>query len=262
MLPVFIPYTEPKKNYKFIWYIGRDDIFRNTAAIPLDVRLQFSNLMTHLLTTYVAQLAETVNPPDDNIETEDYNIGMVKVPVPTGVEMPDIVVTYLDDSNDTVYNFHKSWQSFVRLGDTFCLESLYPYAINARYITYENTLTASEHIGYTKVKDFDAWVRKNANIENPSSGLSLLTGNVDVFMKPHSIYNFPYVFPINISRDASTKSGTELSKVTVTYKRLPKIKKSKNYTNLQNKKFFIKDTNENSQLEFTSNYFQEISATV
>ena len=248
MLPVFIPYTEPKKNYKFIWYIGRDDVIRNTKNMLYSVQVQFAELMTHLLTTYVAQLAETVNLPDDTVKTENYDIGMVEVPVPTGIEMPDITVTYLDDSNDTVYNFHKSWQSFIRQGDTFCLESLYPFAINARYITYENTLTTLEQVSYSKVRDFDAWIKKNSDIKNIDTGLSVLTGNVDIFMKPHSIYNYPYIFPVSISRDAATKSGTELSKVTVTYKRLPKIKKSNNYTNLQGKDFFINDTGGNTSV--------------
>lgn len=266
MLPVFTPYTEPKKEYKFIWYIGRDDITKNLnsadlSGIGFEVRVKFNTLMNHLFTSYISQLAEKVNPPDDKIDTEDYNIGMVKIPVPKSIEMPDIVVTYLDDSNDTVYNFHKSWQSFIRHGDSLSLESLYPYSINARYITYENTLTSAEHTAMKKVLDFNDWIRQyTGDVE--TSNLSLTTGNVDVFMKPHSIYNFPNIFPVSISRDEGDKGGTGLAKVTVTYKRLPKIRKRSSYKNLAGKQFFITDspmTPNANQLQKAIEYQQRYS---
>ena len=247
MLPVFIPYSEPKRNYKFVWYIGRD----NPTDFPLSnlrqvgVYTKFISLMNHVFTTYISQLAETVEPPEDEIETEDYEVGMLKIPVPTRINMPDIQVTYLEDTNDTVYNFHKSWMSFIRHGDTFCLESFYPYAINGRFITFENTLEAFELVALTKSieagRDLDAEMNGGTNNIMGQVFQALGIGNLDVLSIPHSIYNYPYLFPYKMKRDTADKKGTDISHVVVTYKRLPKMKINKPYVNLQNKRFFTKE---------------------
>ena len=232
--PILIPLTELKKEYNFLWYVGLDKVL--TPGIPLKVLAKFRLLMNHTLTTYISQMAEKVSLPDDSIDTEDYNIGSVQVPVPKRIPMPDIRVTYLEDSNDTVYNFHKSWMSFVREGDTFSMEPLYPYSIIARYITFDNTLTSAEHSTLLKAQSNLSASVKNSNI------YQMLT-TADMFAKPKSIYNYPHIFPTGISRGEANKGGNGLSKITVTYKRLPEITKSKNYINMANKDFFVQSTN-------------------
>ena len=250
MLPVFVPYSEPKKNYKFIWYIGRDNpVIPRLGLKGLEIFTKYTSLMNHVFTTYISQLAESVNPPDDEIETEDYEFGMLKIPVPVRISMPDIQVTYLEDTNDTVYNFHKSWISFIRHGDTFCLESFYPYAINGRFITFENTLEAFELAALTKS------IEAGRNLDSEMNGATgnvmgqvfqaLGVGNLDALSIPHSIYNYPYIFPYKISRDTADKKGTDVAHVTVTYKRLPKMKIRKPYINLKGDRFFTKATNDN-----------------
>jgi len=246
MLPVFIPYTEPKKNYKFIWYIGRDNpLIPHLGVKGLEIFTRYTALMNHVFTTYISQLAESVNLPEDEIETEDYELGMLKIPVPVRIGMPDIQVTYLEDTNDTVYNFHKSWISFIRHGDTFCLESFYPYAINGRFITFENTLEAFELVGLAK--SIEAGRQIDADMNNNTSNVmgqvfqALGVGNLDLLSIPHSIYNYPYLFPYKISRDTADKKGTDISHVTVTYKRLPKMKIREPYKNLKGEKFFTKE---------------------
>ena len=230
--PTLLPGTDLKKDYKFIWYIGHDRI--SPKGVTIKVAAQFVTLMNHALTSYVSQLAEKVGLPEDAIDTDDYMIGSVPAAVPKKVQMPDITVTYLDDTNDTVYNFHKSWQSFVRCGDTFSMEPLYPYSIVGRYITYENTLSAEEHATLLQAQNI-----ADANINNQT--LYQITHVGDVFIKPRSIYNYPRLFPIRIQRNEGDKSGSGISRVTVTYKRLPEINKSDNYINLKGLSFFVKD---------------------
>lgn len=246
MLPVFIPYSEPKRNYKFIWYMGRDDQFVPPLSLHVNkIYAKYVSLMNHVFTTYISQLAESVNLPDDEIETEDYEVGMLKIPVPVRINMPDIQVTYLEDTNDTVYNFHKSWISFIRHGDTFCLESFYPYSINGRFITFENTLEAFELAGLVKSmeagRELDAGMNGGTNNVMSQVIQALGVGNLDLLSIPHSIYNYPHIFPYKISRDNADKKGDGLSHVTVTYKRLPKMKIRKPYENLKGAKFFTKE---------------------
>lgn len=233
-LPTLLPGTDLKKDYKFIWYIGLDRIVQ--TGVDSDVIVQFRLLMNHVLTSYVSQLAEKVGLPEDSVDTDDYNIGNVSIPVPKKIPMPDITVTYLDDTNDTVYNFHKTWQSFVRNGDTFCMEPLYPYCLVGRYITIENTLNSLEHSKMLKA------LNKIDN-EITNDTLMSLTHAADVFVKPRSIYNYPRLFPVRIQRTDADKSSSNVSRVTVTYKRLPEIKKPKNYQNLKFSRFFVSDYN-------------------
>ena len=232
-VPSLLPGTELKKTYNFVWYIGFDKVI--ASGIPTKVFTKFRLLMNHPLTTYISQLAEKVSLPDDTIDTDGYNIGPVDVPVPKKIPMPDIRVTYLEDTNDTVYNFHKSWMSFIRHGDTFCMEPLYPYTIVGRYLTYDNTLSAEEHSTILKAQSaIDATIT--------DSNLFKITHEGDIFMKPKSIYNYPHLVPVGLSRGESDKGGSSNARVTVTYKRLPEITKSKNYINLANKQFFVQDT--------------------
>ncbi len=231
--PTLLPGTEFKKNYNFVWYIGFDKLL--ASGMPTKVFSQFRLLMNHPLTSYISQLTEKVSLPDDTIDTDGYDIGPVDMPVPKKIPMPDIRVTYLEDTNDTVYNFHKSWMSFIRQGDTFCMEPLYPYTIIGRYMTYDNTLTAEEHSTILRAQSaIDSKISDSATFQ--------LTHEGDIFMKPKSIYNYPHLIPVGISRGEADKGGSATSRITVTYKRLPEITKSKNYINLSQKQFFVQDT--------------------
>ena len=248
--PVLIPQTELKKEYNFLWYVGLDKVL--TPGIPLKVLAQFRLLMNHTLTSYISQLAEKVSLPEDTIDTDSYAIGSVDMPVPKKIPMPDIRVTYLEDTNDTVYNFHKSWMSFVRKGDTFCMEPLYPYSIVGRYITFDNTLSAAEHSTLLRVQN-----SINSNIK--SSNVFQLLNQADIFAKPKSIYNYPHLFPVGISRGDADKGGSGISKITVTYKRIPEIKKSKNYYNMIGEDFFVTSAKTRTQEGSLNEAIQNIS---
>ena len=69
-----------------------------------------------LFSGYVSQLAESVTLPDDEFETETIPQGPVEYEMPKKVKLANINVTYLEDSLETVYNFHKAWFQAIRCG--------------------------------------------------------------------------------------------------------------------------------------------------
>lgn len=191
MKPYVLPITDFKKDYEFLWIITSD-----------------SGILSFLLDTaaflYVSQLTEKIDLPDDEIETEDITIGNLVYPVPKKVTMNPITVTYLDDGLNTVYQFHKRWMNRIR-NNGMCLNPMASYCSSGTYITLDKTLTSAEYIAlFSKLKE------------------SAVTETLlEAYAKPTSMTIFPNLFPVKISRGTVNKSGTELARVTVTYKRLP-----------------------------------------
>lgn len=233
--PQLPPLTDLKKDWKFYWYIGYDT---PNGGLPESSYAQFNVLMNHVLTSYVSQMAESVDLPEDELSTDDYKVGGVGVPVATGFRMGDITVTYLEDTNDAIYNFHRSWQSFIRRGDTFCIEPLYPYSLCARMITFDDTLTTAEYIAFAKLTE-----RIDKTVFSTNKALNVISSYVKtdgLYIKPISIYNYPHIFPVKIKRTQYNKGGQNLFKVTVTYKRIPEIKKTPSYMRIDdNLNFFV-----------------------
>lgn len=232
MLPVLAPGTEYKKEYNFVWYLNAlTDVTNKVefAKIHPEIAEAYSVLFQPLYTAYISQLAETVDLPEDALETEDYDVGNVTYSVPKRMKMDDISVTYLDDSINSVYNYHKAWMNLCRAGDTFSMLPLRNLAVQGVFITTDNSFTAEEYMalkaqyiieeGANKVSR----ATKSATISNTFSESTNLLANV----KPTGIYTYPLLFPVRIKRSSANKSGQGLAKVTVTYKRLPKVKKPK-----------------------------------
>ena len=117
-LPGLLALTEFKKNYNFHWQLQgiqnfMKEVTRNAETGKLNGASIAFNAFAILNMLYVSQLAKEINLPDDELETETVDIGLSKFPVPVGIKMNDIQVTYLEDSANTVYTFHKMWQSCV-----------------------------------------------------------------------------------------------------------------------------------------------------
>lgn len=221
MTPMTLPLiTDFKKEYKFIWYMDSDpqrsdtNIIITTDSANKANRMYLATLGNPIYCGYIGQLTEQVQLPDDEWEIEPIKQGSVTYQMPKADKMPDITVTYLDDSLNSVYNFHKTWKNAFRQGGvTICS----PLCLTARafFIEFEDALTTTEYI----------------ELKNQLSQTALSTINKNNFLptlplgvKPTSITIYPHIFPTKISRSAANHSGKNLAKVTVTYARIPDLK--------------------------------------
>ena len=140
MRPETLPLVSDfKKEYKFLWLITSNSntvsanmysfngenivstfdttIQRYMNSLNIDgMELYQAVVANPLFAGYVSQLAEKVTLPDDEFETETIPQGPVDYEMPKKVKLEDIHVTYLEDSLETVYNFHKAWFQAIRCG--------------------------------------------------------------------------------------------------------------------------------------------------
>ena len=290
--------TDLKKNYKFVWALSKEGkdlqggfwgmvnsyvneskkMVELTAAVAKLVAgfikankdngaalftssidlLVTAALMNGMLIDYVSQMAKSVTPPDDEIEMDEYEIGPIKYPVPKSKKMNDIVVTYYDDSCDTVYNFHKAWlemivpkittgantfsmRAFGLPGNSLIGRKSWNYCTKATFATYENTLDTADYIA-------SGWANKGISIVKGAVSkafnsvvggaakevLSVMGGaaklispidkvDVDPYMKYKFKQTFSQIFPVQVKRSDADKGGSDLATVQVTYRRIPDI---------------------------------------
>ena len=140
-LPGLLPSLDFRKNYSFHWQLQGIENFvvsmskevvksgkPNLKAVAFQAYCVLNML-------YVSQLAREIRLPDDEVNIEKVKIGLVEFPVVTGVKMDDIEVTYLEDTANTVYDFHKKWQSCVLDKDNgFALKAIEPWTMEGWYI--------------------------------------------------------------------------------------------------------------------------------
>ena len=242
MLPQTLPLTEFKKDYKFLWSIdGNSDnksVYGTSSDGTLDIlsSMKTFTLDNHVYCGYISQLAEEVKLPDDEFDIEQMANGPVTYEIPKKVKLANIQVTYLEDSINSVYNFHKTWYNMIRGGDGVYFNPPTRLCATARYIEFEDTLTSAEYALY-----YGAW--KDYLNNAATSGLSVkatqaLTSFISTIKpeipngaKPTGITTYPRIYPTRISRSSANKSGGNLHKVTVTYSRIPNFKRR--HTNLQ-----------------------------
>lgn len=234
MRPETLPLVSDfKKEYKFLWYISINDA--NTTAsyangytrefnirdymntYKVDGMELFNAVVANpLFSGYVSQLAQTVNPPDDEFDTETVPQGPVDYQMPKRVKLEDINVTYLEDSLETVYNFHKAWYQAIRCGKGIGINSPSLFSASAKYIPFEDTMLASEYLLF-----------KNQIAQQVNSVLSSDFANPGLPMgaKPSSITTYPRIWPKKIHRSAANHAGEDISTVEVTYSRIPVFEK-------------------------------------
>lgn len=237
MLPQTLPLiSDFKKDYKFLWYLDGREIDENQRKqFSQRNRLIYSTIQDPVYRLYVSQLAESVTLPEDEFETDLIKTGPVDYEIPKKVKMNHIVVTYLEDSLNSVYNFHRTWFNAVRDGQGTTFNTPTSICSSARYIEFENTMTAFEYVtlhnaGFDKLDDDGNHVMTNIR--------QLVAGLKDT-LKPELQYGshvtsettYPRIYPIRIQRTQASKGGSGLHKVTVTYARIPMLYKKK--TNLQ-----------------------------
>ena len=237
MRPETLPLVSDfKKEYKFLWLISSNsneiDVNVVTNNMNIGIRRNIQNYMEQLsidgmelyqavvanplFSGYVSQLAEKVDLPDDEFETEEISQGPVNYTMPTKVKLSDINVTYLEDSLETVYNFHKAWFQAIKCGKGVGINSPYIFSASAKYIPFEDTMLAEEYLLFKnqisqKVNSF-----LSSNFASPSLPLGV---------KATSIVSYPRLYPKRIHRSAANHSGEDVAKVEVTYSRIPSFDK-------------------------------------
>lgn len=212
MIPETLPSTSLKKNYEFLWTLCID------FSKPSQIIFSNATGLNMAACIYVSQLAEKIQIPEDEVEYDTVNIANLEYKVPKRIKMNDITVTYLDDSVNSVYQFHKTWMMKLRQTDGLSLESMYSYSLKGLYVTLDKTLTASKYLAL--FKGIGELTSSDSILNSISTKLLL-----NSYAKPTSITQYPKLFPVKISRDEADNSGDGLSKVTVTYVRLPNFKK-------------------------------------
>ena len=238
MRPETLPLVSDfKKEYKFLWLVtanqgesvSRTAVMYNgssmqeiTKNISIRQFMKSKNIdgmelfeavvMNPLFSGYISQLAQTVNVPDDEFELETIPQGPVEYKMPTKVKMEDINVTYLEDSFETVYNFHKAWFQAIRCGKGVGINSPLLFSATARYIPFEDTMLATEYVLFKN--QIAQYV--NSAISSNYAMPSLPTG-----AKATSIITYPRIYPTKIHRTPANHSGTDIATVEVTYARIP-----------------------------------------
>lgn len=242
MRPETLPLVSDfKKEYKFLWYISANDSpsikgavtrYNGSGLETFNTETSIRNIMNNLeidgmelfmavvanplFSGYISQLAQTVNPPDDEFDTETIPQGPVDYQMPKRVKLEDINVTYLEDSLETVYNFHKAWFQAIRCGKGIGINSPSLFSVSAKYIPFEDTMLASEYLLF-----------KNQIAQQVNSVLSSDFTNPGLPMgaKPSSITTYPRIWPKKIHRSAANHAGEDISTVEVTYSRIPVFEK-------------------------------------
>ena len=255
MLPKTLPLTELKRDYKFLWSIdGASGNAITGSKLTIDksslstlkdagtsTSLELSLMKTFTLDNpvycgYVSQFAEEVKLPDDEFEIEQMPNGPVTYEMPKKVKLANIQVTYLEDTINSVYNFHKTWFNMIRGGTGVYFNPPAKLCATARYIEFDDTLTSAEYALY-----HGAWrdYLNNAAtsglsasaIQSLTSFISSIKPEIPQGAKPTGMTMYPRIYPTRISRSSANKGGSGLHKVTVTYSRIPVFQK--NHTNLQ-----------------------------
>ena len=212
-----LPYTIPlkatfKKEYNFLWYLSPD------------IQIKEQPFVDKTYVEYISQLAQTVALPDDEFDTETLEYGPMTIKFPSKVVMNDIEVTYLEDSLDSVYNFHKSW--FNLLKHYGGINSPYIYRVSGTYMGFDKTLTASEFMLFKNVaaQYLSSMI---SSVISPGLVQSQLFKDLDYMTKVSTTNIYPRIYPIKISRSQANKQGDSFGTTSVTYARLPKVLKTK-----------------------------------
>jgi len=217
LLPVFAPSCDIKRDYTFLWSIAPN--FSYTAwkenLKSLDIVNESisgtSKLLTGANAIYVSQLAKKIQLPDDELTTSSVDLGPINFPYATGWSTSPIVVTYLEDSYNTVYNFHRSVQQMARSGRCLAIQPLKSISLTGLYIATTSNSPASELLNSANSAITTALEFLNIG---DSLGLSEI---------PTQVVSYPSLFPQKITRTSPDKSGTSFATTTVSYIRIPTL---------------------------------------
>jgi hypothetical protein len=176
-------FGEPRREWSFL--------FLMTSSVVGSGLI--SGIVASVALLYISGMAEKVTLPASKFTMDSVQFSTLKAPFPKGFELVPLQVQYLEDEQGLVYAFHQAWQEGIRgyskgeLGGGVVFEELGKVCASAAYAPGRRIT---------------------------SNGLSLdipITG-ADVW---------PAIFPVEVVRDPANRGGNNISKVNVTYARVP-----------------------------------------
>jgi hypothetical protein len=197
--PPFFVTGDPRREWQFIFlltlplYGPKDGILRIGGTVV-------SAVVGSMALAYVSGLAEKVTIPSSKFSLELTPFSNLQAYYPKGVETPYIQVQYLEDDLGLVSLFHRFWQSSV--------------------IGYLKGAGSSHGVVFEELGKVAATA-----VYSPSRKMPLAGRHWDV---PMGLDVWPAVFPVEVASDPANKGGNNLSKVSVTYARIPVWSMSEN----------------------------------
>jgi hypothetical protein len=209
---------------------------------------------------YVSQLTQKVSLPDDELITEDVNMGNVKAQIPMGYNVHPITVTFNDDDANTVYLFHQKWFNAMKVSNKGAKEAAQKEYVEAGLtgdkladamglvdltvpsLSFHELTKISMRMHYISLADFNlsdlllggltrevngltdrlpGQLANAASLANPLNLLSRLGIGTEI---PTGMTVYPRVYPVKIVRTEADKAGNGFATVTVTYNRVVNMK--------------------------------------
>jgi hypothetical protein len=187
---------DPRREWSFLFLLLAPMI--SHPKIPKWASLLFSSVPS----MYISGLAEKVTLPPDKFSFETIQFSNLKVPFPKGFELSSIQVQYLEDEIGSVHGFHQTWQSNIR-------GYLAKEGKNGKTKYEDGGGVVFEELGRVCATAIYAPGRK---ISVGGLAFEVPTSGADVW---------PLVFPVEVTRDPVNRGGNNISKVNVTYARVP-----------------------------------------
>jgi hypothetical protein len=203
---------EPLREYNFSFRLEKPVIFSGETSTWTKF------LFSELFLLYISNLAEKVNLPSDEFQMGQVKMSVLQLSFPQSFVINTFSVQYLEDELMSVYRFHSMWQNCIRglvKNDFFILnngvlgQEVFSEGDQGGGLQFEELGKVCCSVLYAPSKKMPTdqfHMNSFPPVEIP------LGGEV-----------FPYVFPSSIARGAGDKAGSNLSKTTVTYTRVPDI---------------------------------------
>jgi hypothetical protein len=184
---------EPRREYLFQFLLQPPKVLPSSWQTILFSRLAL---------IYISGLAEKVSLPPDKFVMGQVNVGTLQMPFPQHFEIASLSVTYMEDELGLVTLFHRKWMEHIRgresMGDSGA-------SVPGGGLVFEELGKVCARALYA-----------------PSKRIPLGFVSMEIPI-PTGVEVFPRVFPVQIDKDPPNRSGNNLSKVTITYARVPRI---------------------------------------
>jgi hypothetical protein len=203
--PPFFMSGDPRREWHFTFLLAASQYAKNAPAIV-------TSILSQVVLLYISGLAEKVVLPSSKFTFGQAPFSTLQVPFPKGFELPTFQVQYLEDDLGLVNLFHRIWQSSIR---GYFKDS---QASAEKVLGEDGDVIwngGSDGVIFEELGKVCAMAMYSpARMTSPGDvrlEVPLLTG----------LEVWPAIFPVDIASDPANRGGNNLSKVTVTYARIP-----------------------------------------